>query len=184
MSKELTLPSGEKAYFREKPTGNGKKKLRGAGISVATNLSDYPELFETREGESDEDRATRMAAIKMRLTPEQGEFLDVIREATVLALLESWTLDRPLPKTAEELGEIDGDDYDALLDFVMEIPGATKDTDFSVVPPTEANAEDPTSGSSDSDGPSEEVTTDGESITTPGSDGSPTSGDSSTPEQS
>lgn len=179
MSTEIAIPGG-KVYFREKQTGRGKKLLRAAGISVATNLSEYPELLEPpREGESPEARAERIDALRVRLTPQQAEFLDNIREATVLALLESWTLDKPLPRTVDELESLDEDLYDALLDSVMEIPGAKEDTDFQVVPVSEANKDRPTSGSSDSDGPSDSSAMPGESTTTPGSTGSPTNGDSS-----
>lgn len=180
--KEVEIPGGL-AYFNTKPTGRSKKKIRAAGISAAMALSDYPELFEgPREGESDEDRAARLELVKLRLTPEQAEFRDNMREAVVLAMLNYWTLDIPVPRNTESLEDLDGDLYDALLDAADELE--TAETDFSPVP-IKANGEgkeSPTTGSSDLQPQSEDPV---ENLSTPilGSDGSPTDGDSSSPEQ-
>lgn len=187
MAREVEIPGG-KAFFKEKHTGAGKKKLRAAALSAATNLSDYPELFEPGPpNETDEQRTERLAPALagMRLTPLQAEVWDNMREATVIATLESWTLDGPIPSTIEALENLDGDLYDALLDAVGGVSAQQLETDFSAKPITPgdpASKETPTTGSSDSLSPSEDPALN-LSTTTPGSDGSPTSGESSSPEQ-
>ena len=185
MAKEITIPGG-KAFFREKYTGRGIKLMRSAGLSAASNLSEYPELFEpARRGESEEERTERLGKIKLRIDPIQAQFWDNMREATVLASLESWTLDLPLPTSTEELEELDGDLYEALLDAVGGMSAKDLETNFNPTgekldPNSPLDEQSPTTGSESSSGPSSESPLLG-SMETPSTGGSPISGESSSP---
>ena len=190
MEREVELPvtadspNGGKAFFSEKDTGAGRKKLRAAGVSARMNLAEFPELFEPRrEGESEEARAERIEAMRIKLTPEQAEFIDTLKEATVLAQLQSWTLEIPVPKSVAELEALDGDLYDFLLESTVETP----ETDFS---PTgerlrteqPLDEQSPTGASSSSSEASLE-TPPLTQTPSPSNDGSPSDGEASIPEQ-
>ena len=56
----------------------------------------------------------------MRLDVDQAMAFDDLKEATVVATLHDWTLDRPLP-TLETIGSLPSDLYEALLKAVAGI---------------------------------------------------------------
>ncbi len=178
---------GGTASFREPGVdaihGDTKKLIRAAGIAAASQLSEYPELFEpAREGESDDQRAERLGTRLegMVMSIDQAMAWDNMREATVIALLKSWTLDRPLP-TMKTLGGDDyADVYDALLESVGGVGATELEADFS--PTKKIDTSTPTDDSGSSNGHS---MADPESplTTTPGSATAPIAGDVSTPEQ-
>jgi hypothetical protein len=66
----------------------------------------------------------------MALSTRQAMAWDNVREAAAVALLKSWTLDRPLP-TLETIGDLPDDLYEALLDEVGGVSAADIETDFS-----------------------------------------------------
>jgi len=124
--KSVEIPGGT-ASLREPGVdpipGNTKKVMGSAYGSLGSLFPDDPDLFTTlRTGETAEQRQESVEA-KMKdkaLTPAQVAGLITVREATVVGLLKSWTLDLPLPT----LDTIGGDDYaevyDALLESVSE----------------------------------------------------------------
>jgi hypothetical protein len=74
-----------------------------------------------------------------------------MQDQTILSFLEGWTLDQPLPATAEDLNDLDAELYDALRE-VTKSDGAEAiaPVDFSESP----DRERPTGDGSDSAGPS------------------------------
>lgn len=121
--REVEIPDG-KALFLERGhdeiPGRAVKLIRAAAASAATQFSEYPELLEApREGETVEQRTERLTPRLSGLTlnVEQAMAWDNLREASVVALLKSWTLDRPLP-TLATIGTLPEPLYDALLDAV------------------------------------------------------------------
>lgn len=186
----VEIPGGT-AYFREDGVDsistNAKNLLEAAGQAVRSNLEpDYPELFEVRPEETDEEREARVGNVDLQVTPKQALVLKEAREFTIVALLDHWTLDRPLPTIGSLTSAKYEDVYDALIDAVSgaKVP---EDPDFSPAPlflNDEGEATVPT-GSSDtstttSDQDSEQST---DSTQTSLSDGGPTSGESSSLEQ-
>lgn len=49
------------------------------------------------------------------LTEHEYELIFRMNEATLFAFLESWTIDDPLPLSADDVGDMRGDVYDALM---------------------------------------------------------------------
>ncbi len=151
--KEVTIPGGT-AHFRERDadeiSGRAVKIMRAAAVAAATTLADYPQLFEPpRAGESDEQREERLnEELKgVALSTEQAMAWDNMREATVVALLADWTLERPLP-TLQTIGDLPEKLYDALLDAVGGVSAADLETDFNPGTENDENGEPrPTSGS-------------------------------------
>lgn len=190
MATEVEIPGG-KAFFRERGVdpipGDSVKLIKSAYRAARVTLAEFPQFFEEqREGESDEEYEERIAGMMkgVVLTTEQAMVWEELREATVVATLKSWTLDRPLP-TLRTIGDLDQDLYEALLDAAGGIGAQQLETDFSVkrdkIDPA-TGEEFPTGGSSDSEWPSE---TDRESpsTTTSSTDSAPSSGGDSSPEQ-
>ena len=123
--KSVEIPGGT-ASLREPGVdpipGNTQKVMGSAWGSLGSLFPDDQGLFgPLRPGETTE---ARQKAVEARmagpLTPAQVAGLITTREATVVGLLKSWTLDLPLPT----LDTIGGDDYaevyNALLDSVSE----------------------------------------------------------------
>jgi hypothetical protein len=159
--REVEVPGG-KAYLRERGQdeipGRAIKLIRASAMSAGSQLSDYPELFEDGpKGETDEQRNERLSPVLegMKLSIEQAMAWDNMREASAVALLASWTLDRPLPKL-DTIGDLPEDLYDALLDAVGGVSAAELEVNFEVTnPKAPGYDETPTPGSESSNTPSE-----------------------------
>jgi hypothetical protein len=156
--REVEIPGG-KAYFLEKGVdeipGRAVKLIKAAGTAAATQLSEYPELFEEpREGETEEERAERLTGrlSGLRLTTDQAMAWDNLREATVAATLSHWTLDRRPPRTPDEVSALPETLWEALLDSVGGMSAADLEANFD--PTGDPKDEVPTGSSGSSDGPS------------------------------
>jgi hypothetical protein len=185
--KEVEIPGGT-AFFREKGKdeipGRSVKLIRAAATAAGSQFAEFPELFEgQRPGESDEDRDARLEARLqgMTLSTEQAMAWDDMREATAVALIASWTLDKPLP-TYKTIGDLDEELYEAILTAVGGMSAAELEVNFDLSDPSHPDyKETPTTASDGSDGLSE-AQVPSESTTTPSTDGGPISGESSSPE--
>ncbi len=187
--KTVDIPGGQ-ATFREqgvdRVTGRQAKILRAAALAAATAFDGLPEiLFGGPDDETDAQRDERVRKALARqkqsaLTIEQAMTLDNSREAAVVALLESWTLDEPLP-TLDTIGELDSDLYDALVDYVGGVSSMSFNENFSVQPKVDNST--PTDDCGSSSGSS---STDPQSspLQTPSSDIPAIAGESSSLEQS
>lgn len=185
MKEAVKIPGGT-ANFRDandpELPGRSVKILKAAATSAVSHLSDYPELFEPqREGESEEDRNTRLDGRLqgMKLSVDQAMALDNLREATVVATLESWTLDRRLP-TLDTIGDLPAELYNALLEQAGGLSAIQLEENFNAT--KDPNDGAPTGDSGSSDGPSKPGP---ESLpmTTSSTDTAPSSGESSSLEQ-
>lgn len=86
----------------------------------------------------------------MRLSWEDSEAVLRLQDATILAVLDSWSLADPVP-TMATLGEMDTDLYDALAQATKSLGAeVAKETDFSFSP----DHSSPTGGSAPSNTPS------------------------------
>lgn len=52
---------------------------------------------------------------RLGLSPREYELIFLMNEATLYAVLESWTIEDPFPQSAEDIGDMRGDLYDALM---------------------------------------------------------------------
>lgn len=67
-----------------------------------------------------------------------------LNDVMALALLQSWTIDHPLPRTEDEFADIPIDVYDALREHTARINANLRDAGFTV-----DSVEDPTSPTGD-----------------------------------
>jgi hypothetical protein len=133
--KVVTLPTGGTASFRdpEEILGRGKKALRGALMSAFGLVNKVPAFQEgKREDETNDEFVARLGdeIAKAQLDPADFEALENVREAAVIAQLDSWSLGIPLP-TMRTLATLNGDLYDALLAAVGNVPGEALGAGFS-----------------------------------------------------
>lgn len=146
----ISLPNDATAelYDAKEVKGRGRKLVRAAMIAAGPLLAQLPSqaFAPGTEGESPQQQAERMNAVlaKATISPEQAEALDTLREAAVLAQLVSWSLPQPIPTTREELEDLDGLLFDALLAAVSDtVTEVAKGEDFGINP----DPSSPTSGS-------------------------------------
>jgi len=120
----VEIPGGT-ARFRE-----GRSEMRGrddllisaASAAAASVIAKVPENTPI-EGETPaqaEERALGMLQ-DMQLTWQEAQAMLEVRQAMVVATLESWTLEQPLP-TMANIGDLPGDLYQALLAASEEVP--------------------------------------------------------------
>ena len=177
MTTEKEIPGGT-AVFREPSELRGRDRdlIRAVAMAAGPALEKVPEeVREKPETESDEDFEKRQneAMAKVQFTWQEALSMLDLRRATVVATLESWSLDRPLP-TMDDIGDLPADLHDALVDAVGGM--ALSGENFGVQPP----GENPTGDSRSSSTPSKDS-----QLSTPtlesSPDTAPTAGDVSSP---
>ena len=163
MSRQIPLPNGDWGsdqwvVFRDPDEMRGRdvEVVQAAAMSAAPALSRLPDdIREKKEGETDEDVDKRVSDIMLTtsFTPEENLSILGLRRAAFIALLQSWSLRKPLP-TLGNLADLPKGLYAALLSLVDmgAIGDLTSDTDFNPTP----DRESPTGGSTPSVEPSEE----------------------------
>ena len=120
MSTSVTIPGGT-AFFRDPADMRERHRrvIRTAFAPMAGAFEKVPrDIAERAVGEGDAAQAARqqagaIVAAAMARTRLDANALLEMRDAVIVALLESWTLRDPLP-TMETLGDLPPDLYDAL----------------------------------------------------------------------
>lgn len=120
--------------------GRDRKLVGAAALAAASAIAKLP---------PDMDAETPLDAASLAFTLDEAMAMGTLREVVAIARLVSWTLDRPLP-TAQTIGDLPGDLYDALIEQAGD-PSVAAETDFTAA---KRDGESPTSGSSGSAGPS------------------------------
>lgn len=141
----VDIPGGT-ATFRDKlTTERHRRPIKRAAFRAAGAISKLPQ-------ERPDEGGIKELLAALPLTRDEADSLLDLYDATILAFLESWTLDRPLPTCEDDLLDLDSEVYDALQDAAskLQTPDAVADTDFSPVP---KEPEDHTGNSSDSEQP-------------------------------
>src|ERR1019366_5494029 len=152
MSTTVDIPGGTAVFLergQDEIPGRAMKLIRAATVAAMSELSDFPQLLEPPvEGETTEARTERLRPFLegIRLSTNQAMAWDNMREAAAVALLKSWTLDRPLP-TLATIGDLPEELYDTLLEAVGGFSAAEVKTNFAPTGPGESPTGD--SGSSD-----------------------------------
>ena len=138
MTTEISLPGGT-AVLKEKSelTNKEMKRLNKAQLAAAAGALHAQELGFKRE-----DKDTW--ALVARLTPEEMDVVDLFQREAVVARLVSWTLERPLPTTADEVDNLPLSIYTPLTIAAADIK--IGDDEFEVSPDPKV----PTGNSSDS----------------------------------
>lgn len=192
MKEDIEIPGGRATFWEpsdEDMPGRGVKVLKAAAAAAVSQLAEFPEIFEPpREGETAEQRTERLSERLngMALNIDQAMALDNLREATVVATLKSWTLDRRLP-TLDTVGDLPHELYEALLELVGGMSAAQLEENFNPTgdalnPLGDPNDRTPTGDSGSSDGPSK-ADLESTQTTESSSDGILTDGEASSPEQ-
>lgn len=88
----------------------------------------------------------------LSLSEREFDVLFRMNEATLFALLESWTLDAPLPRTAEEVGDMRGVVYDVLTEEASKLNAALVDADAGLTLAAIEDDDSPTGASAGSSG--------------------------------
>ena len=136
MSKLITIPGGM-ARIREPQELKLRQRrmVEHAAIAAAHVIGKLPDGA---------DETTKISDIPA-LSLADAEAITNLQDATIIAVLESWTLPEPLP-TMETLGDLDVATYDALAAAAKDLNGAR--VDFAPSP----DPASPTSPSSSSAG--------------------------------
>jgi len=151
---KVEIPGGF-AILRETNELRGRDRMliKAAAIAASSAIEKMPETV--REGqqkdETEEQAKVRMAQEMSSLDLNITEAMSLLelRQATMIATLESWTLNLPLP-TMETVGDLPADLYDALDDAIGGVSTAMAvATDFEPQP----GKENPTGNSESSDLP-------------------------------
>ena len=154
MTTKVDIPGGF-AILREQDELRGRDRLliKAAAMAAAPAIEKMPATVREgqQEGESDEDAQARIASEvgSLQLTWQESMALLELRQATMIACLQSWSLDLPLP-TMASVGDLDADLYDALDAAIGGVTTAVAAaTDFEAQP----GKENPTGNSKSSDLP-------------------------------
>jgi len=181
MTTRVELPGGF-AILRdqEELRGRDRNLIKAAAMAAGPAIEKMPDAVSEGklEGESEEDMQARLGSEMgdVHLTWQESLALLELRQATVVAVLQSWSLPDPLP-TMETIGDLPADLYDALDAAIGGLPTAiAAETNFDAQPGTK----NPTGSSRSSDGPSTDGATPQLIPSTP-SDGESTATESSTP---
>lgn len=131
MSQTVTIPGGEAVLLasdeltarRRRPielisTRLGRKLPL---IQKATRLLVDGDVITDQSHEVKEDGTPKFTGGDVHLTENDLALMARLNDVAVLALLKSWTLDRPLPTTEDELGDLPVPIFDALREAAGQI---------------------------------------------------------------
>lgn len=139
------IPGGT-ATFRDKlSTERQRRPVKRAALAAAAAIAKLPP-----SRPDDDDTPIGELIGRLPLDRDEADSLFRLYDATIVAFLESWTLDRPLPDE-DGLLDLDSDLYDALVAAAARLPGdaATDTVDFSPQPKVDNSTPTDNSGSSD-----------------------------------
>lgn len=146
---------GGTALIREQADLRGRDRMliKAAAMAAASAIEKMPDSVREgqQEGETEEEAQKRMAQEVGALDLTIGESMALLelRQATMIACLDSWTLNLPLP-TFDNVGDLPADLYDALD---AAIGGVTTAVAAAVDFEPQPGQENPTGSSSSSDAP-------------------------------
>lgn len=115
MSTVVDIPGGQATLRgREELRMRHRRLIETAGLAAASIISRLPA-----------DAADNPAALAdIRMSMDESEALMRVQDATIVALLDSWTLPDELP-TMATVGDMDPKVYDALAQATKELGAAT-----------------------------------------------------------
>lgn len=133
MTTIVNLPDNNTATLRDKSdlTNREAKKLTKIQFTAAgavQGLKDY--------GFNQEDPKTWSAMVN--LTAEQLDQLDEYQRTCVKLRLLSWTLDRPIPQTADEVDDLPRSIYEPLTIAASDVKFGDDEDEFEINPDPKA----------------------------------------------
>lgn len=142
MGQTVEIPGGTAVLRgKEELRGRDRTLVKAAFMAASNALDKLPKsvMDGKREDETQEQAVLRLSRdmAGVALTWQESLALLEVRQATVVALLESWTLDRPLP-TMATIGDLPGDLYDALDEAIGGVAGLASGVNFEPTPDEES----------------------------------------------
>lgn len=134
MSSTVDIPGG-KATLREnrEVKQRDRRRLEAAAVLASPAIA----KIQAVRGDDEDPRTLDMAQVG--LTRDEFDALYELQDATILAYLKDWTLSQPLPKNADDLGDLEGELYDALREVTKQGGADTlAPVDFSPNPDPES----------------------------------------------
>jgi hypothetical protein len=113
----VTIPGGT-ATLRDPGKLKVKHRRRMTVLTQEFGMARFMEIMTIGSAaQSINGGVLEMAEVmdSMHLTPRESELMQLMNEAAVWQLLDSWTLPDPLPATADDVGEMDQGVYDVLM---------------------------------------------------------------------
>ena len=133
MTTEVTLPDDQSAILRDKGelTNRESKKLTQIQFAAAGAVQRLREF-----GFDPDDPKTWGAMIN--LTPKELDLLDEYQRTCVTLRLLSWTLDRPIPATPDEVDDLPRSIYIPLTVAAADVKFGDDEDEFEINPDPKA----------------------------------------------
>lgn len=105
----IDLPGGGKATLREdgELTPRQRRPLKKYGLALGPKIAELMAASQVTVDGKTADGSRGLPGAPVALSLTDADMLVEMQDATTLALLASWTLDRPLPTTIDELYDVD-----------------------------------------------------------------------------
>lgn len=141
MPLSIDLPDGHRAMLREpnQLRERHRRQILAAGMPLARVYQLVPEELRLAAAKGDDEASAMAEGIMMAgiQTRQEAAAMMELRDATIVALLQSWTVDGPLPNM-DTIQDLDPETYAALergtREFTPAVMEVAQPTDFSVTP--------------------------------------------------
>lgn len=162
MSRIIEIPGGSATIREPKDVKQrARRRLELASILASPIFTRINEARKDRERElGHEVKPEDVSLIELGLSRDDFDAMYEVQTATILAYLESWTLDRELPRSAEDLDDLPSELYDALR------TGTARDGADAVAPVDFSPNPDPTLPTGDPSGSDKPLRASAESVST------------------
>lgn len=131
MSVTIEIPGGQATFRELLDTERQRRPLKLAAAAAASAIAKLPD--------DDAEGSVRDRLAALPLSVAEAQSLMDLYDATIVAYLQSWTLDRPLPDT-DGLLDLPPDLYDALVEAASKLK-APSETDFDPTNPRAPGAD-------------------------------------------
>lgn len=155
MSQKVDIPGGF-AIIRDQDELRGRDRMliKAAAMAASSAIEKLPSSVTEGQDEDEDEEVAQLRQARevaaMKLTIDESLALLQLRQATIVATLQDWSLDLPLPKTMDDLGDLPADLFDALDTAIGGVSTAVAAAqDFEAQP----GKENPTGNSESSDTP-------------------------------
>lgn len=182
MARTIDIPGGSAVLYDKQTEINPRRKREieivsarlgqlTDGITQAGRLLCEGDVIDDRTDKLNEDGTRKFPGPDLDLTEDQLRTMFRLNDVIAWALLDSWTLDRPLPKSPTEMLDIEPPEvYEALRQAAGEINAAMDTGGFTADDPAvrpadgEPDTSLPFTGSAGSPEPSAEISEPGSTL--------------------
>jgi hypothetical protein len=117
--RQETMPDGGWVGLREKADMRVKHRraINSASIHALQAIRKLPSNLPTDGKALTAADLEKIDMNDLNLSEEEADALQRVQEAAIWAQLAGWSYDEPLPVTSADVGEMNGDRYDALAEL-------------------------------------------------------------------